>query len=436
VAEIVARVRATLSGAETVRRYRLQPTAWTRRRNLSFLTVVTVILTGHKRVLQHALNRVFQALGRVTDVPTASAYSQARQKLHPALFQHLNDVVIADFYRLYGADGEVKRWQGRRLLGIDGSVLNVPDTQETRQCYSVQANQSPEGERVQALGSVCYDLLNPVALSAGLGKKQAEKQFIFTRHLSVTDRGDVLILDRAYADYSVLALLQAHRRDFVIRLPRRSFRAVAPFWTSPARDQIVTLTLPRSQRRCVTIQDLASSLQVRLIKVDLPSGEQEVLATSLLDGRAYPHAEMQRLYGLRWGVETYYDRLKNIFEIERFSGRSVLSIEQDFYGVIFLATFESVLSKEAEAELAHESATRQWKYEARVNRTMSYLALVDHTVALLLDPHVTVEETIATLHQLFKTNPTWSRPGRQVPRKVRSRARQLWFLRYAKRLIA
>jgi hypothetical protein len=67
---------------------------------------------------------------------------------------------------------------------------------------------------------------------------------------------------------------------------------------------------------------------------------------------------------------------------------------------------------------------------------MSYLALVDHTVALLLDPHVTVEETIATLHQLFKTNPTWSRPGRQVPRKVRSQARQLWFLRYAKRLIA
>jgi hypothetical protein len=59
-----------------------------------------LILTGHKRVLQHALNRVFQALGRVTEVPTASAYSQARHKLPPALFQHLNDVVIEGFYRL------------------------------------------------------------------------------------------------------------------------------------------------------------------------------------------------------------------------------------------------------------------------------------------------------------------------------------------------
>jgi hypothetical protein len=434
--EIIARVRATLTSHETVTRYRLHPTAWTRQRKLPFLTVVTLILSGHKRVLQHALNRVFQALGRITEVPTASAYSQARHKLHPALFQHLNDVVIEGFYRLYGADGEVRRWQGRRVVGIDGSVFNVPDTPETRQCYSVQTNQYAEGERVQALGSVCYDLLNHLALSAGVGKKQAEKHFLFTRHLSVTAVSDVIVLDRGYADYSVMATIHAHQRDFVIRLPRQSFRAVAPFWTTPEREQVVTVTLPRTQHCFVARQDLASSLRVRLIKVDLPTGQREVLATSLLDATAYPHAEIQRLYGLRWGVETYYDRLKNIFEIERFSGRSVLSIEQDFYGVIFLATFESILSKEAEAELAHESATHQCKYEARVNRTISYLALVDHTVALLLDSHTTIEETLVTLHQLFKTNPTWSRPGRQVPRKVQTRARQVWFLRYAKRLIA
>ena len=246
VVEIVASVRATLTNPETITRYRLHPTAWTRQRKLPFLTVVTLILSGHKRVLQHALNRVFQALGRVTDVPTASAYSQARHKLHPALFQHLNDVVIEGFYRLYGADREVRRWQGRRVVGIDGSVFNVPDTPETRQCYSVQTNQYAEGERVQALGSVCYDLLNRVALSAGLGKKQAEKQFIFTCHLSATDVGDVVVLDRGYADYSVMATFHVHRRDFVIRLPRQNFSAVEPFWTAPEREQIVTLTLPRS----------------------------------------------------------------------------------------------------------------------------------------------------------------------------------------------
>jgi hypothetical protein len=150
---------------------------------------------------------------------------------------------------------------------------------------------------------------------------------------------------------------------------------------------------------------------------------------------AYPDAAFA-LYGFRWGVETYYDRVKNIFEVERFSGRSVLSIEQDFYNVIFLATFVSVLSKEAEEELVQESITKQRKHTTHVNRTISYLALVDQTVSLLLAPDVTLDETLAALHQLCKTSPAPSRPGRHSARKVRSSAHQLWFLRYAKRLIA
>jgi len=103
--------------------------------------VVSLILKRNKRALQQALNRVFQALGRVTAVPTASAYSQARHKLQPALFQHLNDLVLEGFYRLYSQDGGVRQWHGRRVVGVDGSVFNVPDTAETRQCYSLQTNQ-------------------------------------------------------------------------------------------------------------------------------------------------------------------------------------------------------------------------------------------------------------------------------------------------------
>jgi hypothetical protein len=54
--------------------------------------------------------------------------------------------------------------------------------------------------------------------------------------------------------------------------------------------------------------------------------------------------------GGRWGIETYYDRLKNIFAVARFSGRTVRSSEQDFFGVIFLTTLERVLSKAADKE--------------------------------------------------------------------------------------
>ena len=122
--------------------------------------------------------------------------------------------------------------------------------------------------------------------------------------------------------------------------------------------------------------------------------------------------------------------------MEHFSGRTVRSIEQDFFGVLFLAAVESMLSRAADEELAQESATVQRKHGARVNHAVSYLALVDHTVGLLLDPPGTIEETLATLPFLFKTNPTLHRPGRRFPRHRRSGFRRAWFYRYVVRTVA
>ena len=394
------------------------------------------MLTGHKHALQNALNRFFRALGLLPEVPTASAYSQARQKIEPALFHHLNQLVVEKFYTLYAPEGGVKRWQGRRVLGIDGTMINLPDTAETRAQYTWHGNQHGRAIRVQALGSVCYDLLNDVALDATLGKQVAEKESLFTSHLQVTAPGDVIVLDRGYADYGVMAFLSHHQRDFVLRMPRRRAGLIRAFWDGRQRDQVLELTAPERQRAFVRQHGLASSLRVRFVKIALADGGVEVVATSLLDAKQVPRSALKTLYGWRWGIETYYDRLKNIFEVERFSGRTVRSIEQDFFGVIFFTTLESVLSKPAEAELARASATVQHKHVAQVNHAVSYLALVDHTVALLLNPPGTVEDTLATLHFLFKTNPTLRRPGRRFPRHRRSGFRRAWFYRYVVRTVA
>jgi hypothetical protein len=83
--------------------------------------VAVLILRGHKLSLQNTLNKFFSALGEVFPVPTTSAYCQARQKVQPELFRHLNEVVGQDFYELYGADHQVKLWYGHRVLGADGT---------------------------------------------------------------------------------------------------------------------------------------------------------------------------------------------------------------------------------------------------------------------------------------------------------------------------
>jgi hypothetical protein len=433
---IIGRLKRELRSARVRDRFRVKATDFTRVRVLSWPVVIVLMLRGQKVSLQNAVNKFFSAVGRVWEVVTASAYSQARQKVQPEVFMHLNTVAGAEYYTRYGEDNEVTLWHGQRVLGVDGSYLNLPDTEETRRAFSVQTNQYADGEQVQALASGLYDLRNDIGLSAALGPKQAEKNLLFDRHLAVTQVGDVVVCDRAYADYSVMATLVARQCHFVIRFPRQSFTAVNAFWTARAPERVVTLAVTSKVRAYVAQHHLPTTLQVRLLKVLLASGEVEVLGTDLLDAQTYPAPEFTTVYGWRWQHETYHDRLKNIFEVERFSGNSVRAIQQDFYGVVFLATLESILSKPAQAVLSAHGESRLCRYAPQVNRAVSYVTVLEHVVPLLSDPRHSPAATLAAIERLFLTNPTRQRPGRHNNRRQRSAAHRLRFAKYGKRILA
>ena len=201
-------------------------------------------------------------------------------------------------------------------------------------------------------------------------------------------------------------------------------------------DQVVTLEVTSKARTYVTKQRLPRALQVRLVKIVLATGEVEVLGTDLLDAQSYPAPEFQAVYGWRWQHETYHDRLKNIFEVERFSGTSVQAIEQDFYGVVFLATLESILSKPPQAQLTAQGQARGCAHPPKINRAESYVSLVGHVVELLGDTRCSPAATLAVLEHLFQTNPTRHRPGRQYARTKRSASHRLRFAKYRKRVLA
>jgi hypothetical protein len=425
-----------LRAEEVIARYRSREQDWTRERQLSFERVAVLLLHGHKFPMQNNLNKCYKALGEVARAPTASAYCQARQKLKPEVFLYLNQLTCEQFYQLYGADGELRLWQGHRLLAGDGTYLNLPDSAETRTHYSVQTNQHESGSRVQALGSVLYDVLNDVCLSAGMSAKRGEREFLFETHGAQLQAGDLVILDRTYADSLVMSYLLQKRADFVIRCPRGGFTEVVRFWESERQEREVELRVPACQRKRARALGVALKVRVRLVKVVLNTGEVEVLATSLLNGQRYGRAELKQVYGLRWGIETYFDRVKNIFEVERWSGQTRHALEQDFYGVLFLTTLESILSRSAEAEMVRESQERETQSKPQVNHSVSYAALLDYLVELLLDESQSAEQVLAELEHLFQTNPTRRRPDRRSPRPPRSASQQLWTQRYSKRVIA
>ena len=385
---------------------------------------------------QNALNKVFRELDQLEEVPTASAYCQARQKLKPELFSYLNQKVVEDFYRLYEGDGTVKRWRGHRLLGADGTRLNLPDTASLRAAFTVYSNQHEEF--VLATAVVLHDLLNDIGLCASIGPVSGEKEPLLKQLWEATEKGDVLVLDRGFGDYTIVAWAAKTDRDVVIRCRRQSFSVVEEFWESDKLEAIVTLPVSQSAetQRFVRKHKLPKSVRVRLLKFTLPTGETEVLLTTLCDRKKYPSREFYTVYGYRWNGETYYDRIKNIFEVERFSGTTEHVIKQDFYGVIFLSTLESVLSKSAQEALSERDEARETETKAKVNRAVSYVALVDEAVSLLLDERVHTEDVLKQLHQLFQKNPTRHRDGRKYDRPKLKHSRKLRFHRYRKRLLA
>jgi hypothetical protein len=434
---IVQHLKRNLHTDKTREKYRVSDKDFTRHRVLTFTIVAVSILRGHKFSLQNALNKVFEALGKLRLTPTNSALCQARQKISPELFVHLHQTARDDFYQLYGEDNEVLTWRGHRVLAYDGTNLNLPDTPDLQKAFSIHRNQK-NAQSVQALAGVLYDVRNDIAIGAQLGPLQAEKNFLLNDLWSWTKPGDLIVMDRLFDDYAIISTAKRDRREVLIRCRRNSAAIVREFSTSEETERIVTLQMPQTSqtRKYVSQNNLPESVTVRLIKFRLESGEVEVLLTTLCNRSRYPTAEFKEVYHWRWNEEGFFDRIKNIFEVERFSGFSETAIKQDFFGVIFLATLESILTKGPQSELAEEDRRRRNKTQAMVNRSVSYVSLVDRAIQLLADPRTEPEEVLEELQFLFKKDPTRNLKDRKFERKKFNHSARLRFHRYRKRISA
>ena len=171
-------------------------------------------------------------------------------------------------------------------------------------------------------------------------------------------------------------------------------------------------------------------INVRFVKVDLPD-KIEILATTLFDESI---EELKYLYGCRWGIETYFDRLKNIFELERFSSKKLNNIEQDFYGIFFLTNLEIILIKDSQEVLSKKTKDRNFEY--KINRSVSYSSIIDYVIELFFNSNFSDKQILKNLEKLFKTNPIIVRPNRQYSPKEQSRASKLRNNLYQKRIIS
>jgi hypothetical protein len=125
---------------------------------------------------------------------------------------------------------------------------------------------------------------------------------------------------------------------------------------------------------------------VRLVRVDLPDGEIEVLMTLLLYSQIYPASMFKELYFFRWGIETYYDELKNKLKVEFFTGYSKITIFQDFLFTILISNLQPVIVNSLQEEI--KDMNKDTKLDYKINTNLSCGFLKNRILELLLKKHL------------------------------------------------
>jgi hypothetical protein len=409
---LLTALRQRLTAPDFQERHRQSPKHFTRKRCLSFVVVILFLLNLVKRSLQDELDEFFKLDSDAVvaaRVVTKSAFSQARVKLKSEAFVELNHVQVDYFY----AHFPYQTWHGFRLLATDGSTAQLPATPD------IVAHFGLWGDVSLARVSQMYDVLNKVTVDAWIGNKTQGERECAAQHFVLLTPNDLVLIDRGYPAFWLFALILARKAHFCARMTLGRWKVVDKFVASGRREQIVTLKpCAAAQRECQTRALSTQPITVRLLRIELDSGEVEVLVTSLLDRKRYPYAIFKELYHQRWPVEEDYKELKLRVEVENWSGKSALSINQDFYAKVLTANLSAILAQPAQQEIVRQSQSKQYTYQ--VNFTHLLSKMKDSVVYLLRG--LAVRNILDRLWQIMLCTVEPIRPGRRYPR---SKARML-----------
>jgi hypothetical protein len=387
------------------------------------------LIINFKSSIQRELDSFFKSISRsdfkIREV-TKGAFTQARAKLNPWAFQRLNDVASNTFYQ--GA--EYYRWHDMRVLATDGTRLVLPNHPSVVEEFGQQKfGPNADSPRSLAMASLLYDPLNQITLDGQLAPYASSERDLLMQHLDKVNPGDLLLLDRGYPCFWLLFLMKAKGIEFCVRLKDNWWLKVKDFTDSDEKERIVTFTLPKKDRKKLAdfphMQD--ATITCRLVKIELPNGEKEILCTSLIDTEKYLHEDFDKLYHYRWNEEEAYKMLKSRIELENFSGKTALAVKQDFHAKVFLMTLCAAYAHPIEEKVREEyKADQDRKFDQKINRTNAVSMTQDILIAVFLRKQF--EKALTAFDKIVYETREIIRPGRSTPRK--KRPKQLYSMNY------
>lgn len=286
---------------------------------------------------KHAVARVLTERlqqGMTSNTVNTGPYCKARLRLPLA---PLKEAVAQTGQELHRRTPWKWNWKGHRVVLADGTTALMPDTPDNQKRFPQQRNQKPgigfPIVRIVVLISLGAGTILDFALGSYQGKGNGETS-LFSRMLDSLKPGDLLLADRYYCTYAIIALMiekgvhvlfqnHAQRKPDFRRGKKLGPKDHIVEWKKPPRKPV---WMSDQQYR-----ELPEILRIRELAVD-----GIVYITTLMDAKKYRRHELAELYAERWTVELDLRSLKTNMGMEMLRCKSPDMVEKEI-AIHFLA---------------------------------------------------------------------------------------------------
>jgi hypothetical protein len=276
---------------------------------------------------RHAVERVANGLSPCSTA--TGAYCRARQRLPLAM---VHSLLRYTGKQLVEDCDTACRWQGRPVKLVDGTTLSMADTPDNQWSYPQARTQQPglgfPTARVVALLCLGSGAVLDTALGPQAGKEGSEHALLHTLLQHVT-KGDILLADRYYCSYTMIALLQARGADIVFQQHQRRRTDFRRGKQLGRLDHVVEWSKPKQRPLWLDpdeFDELPETLSLREVHVG-----NKVLVSTLLSPDQVSSQDLKALYAQRWNVELDLRNIKTTLGLDRLPCKTPAMNEKQWY---------------------------------------------------------------------------------------------------------
>lgn len=389
-------VNSLLADSDFIKSHALSDKAFSRKRCLTLKNTWWCLMAHGSSSLQSEVPLFFTKFKQDIKRFSPQAFSKARNKM--------NYTVCKDLFEMSSNDLWLKEsYKGYHLAAIDGSRVLPPDTEEIRKALGVCRNHL--STRAGALISLLYDPISDHIINGTLSPSDTPERKCMYELLSQSDlQNTIVILDRGYPSQDVYRFMNQHGLKYLIRVGN-----------GPATPRYIRESkLPDQIATDYKNQDITQ----RIIRFPLSDDSEELLVTNIFD-ESFTVTDFKELYHLRWPVETKYDEIKNKFNLEKFTGKSLNSVYQDFYNTLTKANIIAYLRKLTIRNVKTKGHPKKIGIQSSVK-------LLNHYIPMLLretaDRTVYLKEMVNSLQHMLipiRDGRCFSRKKKHTDRKYR-----------------